>query len=93
MSTYDLDHDVYAIAQSSNREVLEDMIRSLPFLDVMEEIFRTTVDTYAFMYWNSEPERARAASWARYYYPPPAPYAIEISEGSHAMVTRYLLKS
>lgn len=52
--TIDRDHDIYLIAESTNRKVIEDMIRSLGYLDTVDGSYKTTDGKYVLVLWNTE---------------------------------------
>ena len=76
----DKDHDIYLIAESTSREVIEDMMRSLPFLDDVDGLFKSTEQRHVVICWNREVERDRIQAWGRHYYPTSMHYGIHFSE-------------
>lgn len=88
--TIDRDHDIYLIAESTNREVIEDMIRSLDYLDTVDGPYKTTDGKHVLVLWNTEDERWRIRSWASHRYPASLYYGIQFEETAKFEHIRYL---
>jgi hypothetical protein len=88
--TIDRNHHIYLIAESTNREVIEDMIRSLDYLDAVDGPYKTTDGKHVLVLWNTEDERRRIRSWASHRYPASLYYGIQFDETAKFEHIRYL---
>ncbi|TWC81429.1 hypothetical protein FB593_10519 [Rhizobium sp. SJZ105] len=78
-----IDNEVFIKAESTNREVLQHLLRQFPFIDIPASIAEDDIDRgdngkHYFVFWNTEAERKQIECWASANYSSSLPYGITL---------------